>query len=66
MTQKRELPHTLIPLVDSRGLITKEWYMFFVDLAKKAATQSDASADPVPEDDFNALIDKLQAANLME
>ena len=42
------------------------WAGFFEQFLTKAATQSDESADPVPKADFDALIDKLQAAGIME
>ena len=66
MAEKRGLPHWSAPIVDENGLVTIPWRRFFELLTQKAATQSDASADPTPKADFDALIDKLQAAGLME
>ena len=75
MTEKRGLPHAQVPWITPQGHITPEWYMFFVGLDQKAATQSDAVtvSDPPTQAEvnaivavINALIDKLQAANLME
>ena len=75
MTEKRGLPHIQVPLITKQGLMTPEWYMFFEELNKKAATQDDAStvSDPPTQAEvnalvaiINALIDKLQDAGVME
>jgi hypothetical protein len=65
MTKKSSLPPEFAPL-QLNGRLHPEWKRFFEQFLTMAETQSDASADPVPKADFDALIDKLQAANLME
>lgn len=42
------------------------WDQFFAARGLKVEKQSYASADPVPKADFDALVDKLRAAKVME
>ena len=56
------------------GRLHPEWALYFEQIPNKAVTQTDAVIhDPPTQDDLNgivatinALIDKLQAADLME
>lgn len=66
MARKRSIPSQSEPLVDSNGRITLAWLIFFQSLLPMAETQTDASGDPTPKADFDDLIDKLQAAGIME
>ena len=66
MARKRNIPSQTVPFVDSNGMITLPWLIFLQSLLPVAETQSDASGDPTPKADFDALIDKLQAAGIME
>ena len=49
-----------------QGPLTREFIMFLNQFLVQAETQDDAAADPPTDTEFNALIDKLQAAGLME
>ena len=50
----------------TQGPLTREFIMFLNQFLTQAETQDDAAADPPTDTEFNALIDKLQAAGLME
>jgi phage tail sheath protein FI len=69
------MPDQRVPLVGADGLLTEPWYRYLHDLAQKSATQTDAATVSNPPTQaevnavvaiINALIDKLQAAGLME
>jgi hypothetical protein len=75
MAQKKGIPDRNVPFVDQQGRITPEWLIAFQPLFKKVATQDDAVAVSNPPTQaevnaivavINALIDKLQAAGVME
>lgn len=64
---KQKSPFPDIPFVDENGFLTAEAKRWITEtILPMAETQSDASSDPVPASDFNALLDKLQAAGVME
>ena len=74
MAQKYSPPPEHAPL-QIGGRLHPDWALFFEQFLTKAATQSDAStvSDPPTQAEvnaivavINALIDKLQAAGLME
>ena len=75
MAQRRSMPGPRVPVIDENGFMAEPWYRYFHDLAQKSATQTDASTVSSPPTQaevnaivsvLNALIDKLQAAGLME
>ena len=74
MPRKLNPPHEVAPLQMGNRL-HPEWKLYFEQFQTMAATQTDAVAvsDPPTQAEvnaivavINALIDKLQAANLME